>query len=128
MKIMINELNINLDELLLDLEKKNQKMDHKIMYDETGRAMIVRLYHDYTFDFDVDKITLFVNYLDDFTIRIYKPCYFSLNNMPSFFIYLYRICKGQNYEEYTLYMENEEYIWLWELLIDLILWKKLTEI
>ena len=105
MKIIIKELNINLDRLLLDLEKKSQKMDHKIMYDKEGRCMIVILYHDYTFDSDFDRITLFVNYLDDFTIRVYKPSLFSLNSKFQF-IEIYRMCKDGEYEEYTLNMED----------------------
>ena len=98
---MIKELDITVDKLLLDLEKKNQKINSKIMYDETGRPMIVRLYHDYTFDYDFDKITLFIGYLDNSTIRIYKPSLFSLNSKFQL-ITIYRMCKDSEYEEYTI--------------------------
>lgn len=108
MKIMINKLNINLDKLLLDLEKKSQKMDHKIMYDKEGRGMIVRLFHDYTFDSDFDRVTLFISYLDDFTLRVYKPCMFSLYSKNTS-IEMYRLCMENNeYEEYTLIFNEED--------------------
>ena len=105
MRFMIKELSITVDELLLDLENKSQKKDSKIMYDETGRPMIVVLYHEYTFDYDFDRITLFIDYLDNSTIRIYKPSLFSLNNKFQF-IAIYRMCKDNEYKEYTIDKEN----------------------
>ena len=80
-------------------------MNHKIMYDETGRPMIVRLYHDYTYDYDFDRVTLFIEYLDSPTARLYKPGLFSLNNEFSS-MSIYRMCKDGKYEEYTLNMED----------------------
>ena len=106
MKIIVKELNISFDEFLLELEKKGQKMEHKIMYNETGRPMIVRLYHDYTFDYDFDRITLFIDYLDNSTIRIYKSELFSLHHNFSF-MSIYKMCKDNEYEEYTLNMEDK---------------------
>ena len=105
-KYTFKEFSEIIDKLIFEYFGENKDFECKSMTDETGKNTYAILLHYFETDYNFDRYSLIIKYLDGSSVRSYNSIVFT-KNFEKTFDFVYKMCKENDYIDYRFIKEDK---------------------